>query len=373
MKVVVASTGLGYTRRGIESWISDLAPRLGSAGHTVELWSGGPIGNSSVRSRRLFALNRDVRWIRGLSWDRRYVLEQLSVLPLAIAMLRLIRADMFYCGDPLLSWHLKKFHHHHGARVVFMNGMRLSPGWARHFDGVHLLAQPYLETARAEVGARDAGRFFAVPHFADVERFTAATPCQRVYARRALGLEESAFVVVNVGPVGLASRKRLDYLAEEVAAAGPKSVLVSVGADEDGAKLVHARARDVLGNRYLPQGTVRREKMPAVFHAGDVYSLGSIAEPFSIAILEAMASGLPIVHHSDGVMKWQTGAGGIAVSMTQKGDAAAAFRELEANPGFREEVGARARNEAETRYSPQTICDQLWVELLRIQSRPSDD
>ena len=176
----------------------------------AELWSGGPPPTSGLRPTVcLHGLNRDGRWLKGLNWHRRYQFEQLSVLTQAIVRLRLRKMDVGYCGDPVLSWHLKRFRSFHHAKVVFMNGMRLSAQWAKDFDGVHLLAPPYLEAARRELPGQRLDQFFAVPHFVDVTRFTPPTAAQRTAARQRLGLKADDFVILNVGPIGQVSGKRL--------------------------------------------------------------------------------------------------------------------------------------------------------------------
>ncbi len=366
MSLALLSSGLGYTARGIEAWMEDLAAHLPDE-LAVELWSGGPAPPSARRPAFSFhGLSRDARLLKGWNWHRRYQLEQLSVLAQAVVRLRRHKIDVVYCGDPALSWHLKRFRPFHRAKVVFMNGMRLSAEWAKDFDGVHLLAPPYLEAAEREWPGQKPGQFFAVPHFVDLTRFTPPTANQRVAARQRLGLRADDFVVLNVGPIGQVSGKRIEWLAEELAAASRTGLLLSAGMDEDGAQPVRQQVTQALGSRVHFLGAVARAAMPELFHAADAYALASLAEPFSIAILEALASGLPVVHHTDEVMQWQTGAGGVAVSMTVKGEAAGALRALENDPQRRIELGSSARQLAETRYAPAQISRQITDALLKI-------
>jgi 1,2-diacylglycerol 3-alpha-glucosyltransferase len=366
LRVALISSGLGFVARGIEVWMQELARLLPQDVH-AELWSGGPPPAIDGRAaRHLHALSRDARVLGTLSWHRRYQAEQLSALPRAILLLRKHRLHLAYCGDPVLSWHLKRFRNQHGARVVFMNGMRLAPNWAKDFDGVHLLAPPYLEQARRELADRPTDNFFAVPHCVDTQCFRPADGLARSAARRELKLPEDAFVVLTVGPIGHVSGKRLEWLAREVADTHPSALLVSAGVDEDGADKVRAAASQSLGERFRFLGCVERARMVTLYHAADVYSLGTLAEPFSIAILEALACGLPVVHHRDEVMDWQTGEGGVSVSMTEHGEGAAAFRQLKEEPTRRRELALAARQLAETRYAPDVICRQLADELRRI-------
>ena len=126
----------------------------------------------------------------------------------------------------------------------------------------------------------------------------------------------------------------------------------------------------MLGTRFRPLGRVERARIGPLYQAADAYSLGSLAEPFSIAILEALASGLPVVHHRDEVMVWQTGAGGVAVSMETAGAAAVAFRRLAADSDQRATLARAARALAEERYAPEPVCAALEKELRQVAARP---
>jgi glycosyltransferase involved in cell wall biosynthesis len=336
----------------------------------VELWSGGPPpGNVKRATRCLHALDRNARLLKPLNWPRRYVVEQLSVLPLALYWLGRRRMDVAYCGDPALSWHLKRFAAWHRAKVVFMNGMRLSPAWARHFDGVQLLAPAYLEAARRQLPPQDLERFFVVPHFVDVELFRPGEAYQKALARATFGLSDDDFVILNVGPVGQVSAKRLEHLIGEAALLPPDSVLVSAGVDEDGAAAVRAEGRRLLGGRARFLGPIERARMPLLYRAADVFAIAALNEPFSIAILEALASGIPVVYHPDEVRTWLVGSGGLPADMTVPGAAATVFRELEARLAWRQELGRQGRSLAETRYAPGPNC-RLLAEALRRVGRP---
>jgi glycosyltransferase involved in cell wall biosynthesis len=345
----------------------ELAAHWRSPGLEVEVWGGAKMqAPPRIYTRNLRGLSRANRWIRGFSWHRRYTWEQLSLLPQTLLLLRSRKIDLVYCGDPVLSWHLKQFRRFHRAKVVFMNGMRLSPGWSKDFDGVHLLAPAYLESARRDLNGSVTANLFAVPHFVDVTRFTPASREQRAWARREFALGETDFIVLTTGPVGTVSNKRLAFLAQEVAAAGDGVVLVSAGDDEDGAGDVRSQCIRALGKRMRLLGPVHRSKMPELYRAADVYSLGALAEPFSISILEALASGLPIVHHSDQVTTWVAGDGGIPVSMTTHGEAGRMFSRLKHDEEWRNALRKSARDLAEMRYSPSIVCADLARHLERL-------
>jgi glycosyltransferase involved in cell wall biosynthesis len=369
LRVALLSSGLGYTVRGIESWMADLADHL-PEDVDAELWPGGPLQHAHRRVRRCVSIDRNSRLLSPLCWNRRYHLEQLSQIPSILWNVRKFQPHILYSGDPGLCHLLHKLRRWHRTRIVFMNGMRLTPRWIQCFDGIHLLAQGYLDEAEAFLGATNSAHFFAVPHFTDVSLFRPATPDERIAARARLNLPSGALTVLTVGPVGTTSKKRLDHLAREVAQANDSAILLHVGSDEDGASEVRSAVNDALADRIRWLGRVPRSTLRDITAAADLYSLGSLGEPFSIAILEALASGLPVVHHNDPVMSWQCGNGGIPVSMSDVGSAAAAFRQLANNNDRRDALSRAARQLALNRYSPEPVCSALVAHLQRIAANP---
>lgn len=365
MRTILLSSGLGYVSRGVEIWMLEMLHHWPASAGAVELWSGGPVAELEGDSRYhcLGALSREHPFIQRWSWSQRYCWEQQTCLLKALWRLRWHPADLVYCGDPVLTWHLKRWQKWHGASVVFMNGMRLSPHWANHLDGVHLLADPYLEQAYGELGPERRAHFFAVPHFADTAVFHPPTAAEAQAARAHFQLPSDKFLVLTVGPLGNVSGKRLDFLAAEVAAAGEPIHLVHAGVEEDGAAEVRAAVNASLGERIHWLGRVDRSRMPSLYHAANAYSLGSLAEPFSIAILEALATGLPVVHHHDSVMCWQSGPGGLPVSMLESGQAAQAFSSL-LREDFYQATRQAARQWAEQRYAPDGIGERIGEQLL---------
>lgn len=368
--MALVSSGLGHVARGVEVWMTELARHLPTSVER-ELWSGGKalkIPGSVCRTVK--TMSRDAKLQSAFSWHRRYINEQLSALPRTLLLLRRHKPDLIYCGDPVLAWHLKGTQAMHKTRVVFMNGMRLAPNWAKAFDGVQLIAPTYLEEARAELGENGSEHFFVSPHFVDAQAFRPPTKAERSAARKALSLPDGAFVVLNVGPVGTVSGKRLEWLAKEVSQATPDAILLSAGADEEGAAQVHSSAKAELGARFRPLGPVSREDMQQIYHAADAYALAALAEPFSIAVLEAMACGLPVVHHPFAVTSWITRSGGLAASMESPGQAAWMLKMLATDPTMRPDVGANARREVEMRFIPEVVCAQLADELEAVVKRP---
>jgi 1,2-diacylglycerol-3-alpha-glucose alpha-1,2-galactosyltransferase len=234
-----------------------------------------------------------------------------------------------------------------------------------------VLAPPYIEEAARLLPGESIDHFFSVPHFTDVERFHPTLAEERRAARRRFDIPEDAFVVLCIGPLGTASGKRMDHVAEELSIASSRALLVSAGANEQGSDEVRGRITRALGPRALLLGRVDRSRVAELHGAADVFALGTLGEPFSIAIAEALASGVPVVHHRDPITNWVAGAGGVAVSMSTRGEAAKVLQRLEVDAAWRSSLGAAGRKLAVERYSPGPVCAALEREWRRIALRTS--
>jgi glycosyltransferase involved in cell wall biosynthesis len=368
-QVALISTGLGRELRGVETWMTDLARELPDT-VAPQLWSGGAFASPRADrpARRIWGISRNHAWLRSRGWSERYSWEQHTAIPGALLRLLVGRPDVAYVADPALAWNLKRFRSWHRTPIVFLNGMRLSPRWCASFDGVHVLAPAYLEEAARMMPGQPLTHFFSIPHFTNVTRFRPPTASERAAAREAFGIPPDAFVVLAIGPVGTASGKRVDHVASALAQASSRALLVSAGADEEGADAVRGRILTALGPRARLLGRVPRERMHELHRTADLFALGTLGEPFSIAIAEALATGVPVVHHRDPVTDWVAESGGVAVSMADadSGALVAVLRRLESDAGERLRLGAAGRALAESRYAPGVVCDALEREWRRI-------
>ncbi|MGW3401921.1 glycosyltransferase, partial [Streptomyces zhihengii] len=133
-------------------------------------------------------------------------------------------------------------------------------------------------------------RIHVVPNGVDADRF-AFDAAARAAVRRRLGLDEDVFVVGGVGR--LVPGKRFDLLVEAVAAL-PDAVLLLAG---DGPEREALRA---LAVRLGAAGRVRllgeRADVPALLSAMDAFVSASREEAFGLAVVEALAAGLPVLH-----------------------------------------------------------------------------
>ncbi|MFD4635227.1 glycosyltransferase [Streptomyces sp. NPDC058284] len=146
-------------------------------------------------------------------------------------------------------------------------------------------------------------RIRVVPNGIEVERFR-FDPAARVRTRDRLGLPASAFVVGGVGR--LAPGKRFDVLLR-AAAALPEDVvvlLVGGGPEEQGLRRlaqrlgIAGRVRFAGESAHEGGGADRVPDLPSLLSAMDALASPSPEEAFGLALVEGLASGLPVLYAS---------------------------------------------------------------------------
>ncbi len=130
------------------------------------------------------------------------------------------------------------------------------------------------------------------------------------------------------------------------------------------------QARDLgLADRVKFLGT--RRDMPLIYRALDVFVLPSRWEGLPLALLEAMAAGLPVVASAVGGVKGviRDGVNGRLVPPGDPQALAAAVLELARRPRLRTEMGAAARNAVKKHYSREAMLDRLAALYLELYER----
>jgi N-acetylglucosaminyldiphosphoundecaprenol N-acetyl-beta-D-mannosaminyltransferase len=204
------------------------------------------------------------------------------------------------------GWGLDVCYHFSGVE----NPLRASRyGWARPlarwFEAAHLasagkaslLLAHAAEEAVEALAARSNGklarrRLHAFPTCVDCELFR---PRPKLEARRALGLAEDTPLFVSLGRISRV--KGWPLLLEALACyrRREQALLCFVGDGEDRARL-EARAAELgLAGAVRVTGFEPREAVARWLNAADVAVFGSLAEGWSNAMLEALASGKPVV------------------------------------------------------------------------------
>jgi len=148
----------------------------------------------------------------------------------------------------------------------------------------------------------------------------------------------------------LISRKRIDLLIEAVSCA--KKIGLDVCLNIAGEGNLTGRLRELanksdVADRVSFLGRVAAEKMPQLYRDNDIFLMSSAHEGMSNAMLEAMASGLPIITtNCEGVEELITD-NGIVVEKAQAEKVAEAIKALADNPQSYIQMSAAARSRAQ--------------------------
>jgi glycosyltransferase involved in cell wall biosynthesis len=140
------------------------------------------------------------------------------------------------------------------------------------------------------------GRVATLPNAIDTARFTATVSGQDW--RLALGISRQATVSLSVGRLG--REKNLDFLLTSFAklpqsSGQPEHMLVLVGEGTEKPRLAKLAADLGIAQRVRFTGAVPYADMPAVYAACDLFVICSTTEVKPLVVLEALASGLPVL------------------------------------------------------------------------------
>lgn len=195
----------------------------------------------------------------------------------------------------------------------------------------------------------------------DVERVAVAPPPG---LREELGGGEGRPLVLT--PARLDAQKGHATLFEAIARV-PDATFVLAGEGPEREPLEALARRLGIADRVRFLG--RREDVPELLAACDVFALPSLYEGSSLAVLEAMAAGIPIVSSAIGGTDEliEDGRNGLLVSPGDAEALAAALRRLLAEPALGAEMAARARERVEAglrREQTASRVTEVYRELL---------
>ncbi|HEY4099454.1 MAG TPA: glycosyltransferase family 4 protein [Gemmatimonadales bacterium] len=379
LAIAIASSGLGHIARGIETWADDLASALQRRGESVRLYQGGgtpPAWGEVLANRpRESAENAALRRLfpRPLGWrigmQASYDVEQTTF---AFSLLRALRrqpADILHVQDPLVALRLDQMRRMGltRTRTILAHGTEEPGGFLQRLRYVQHLSPMQLERWRREGVWRES--WTAIGNFVDTDRFQ---PGNAPDVRAELGIPADAVVILALAAIKRA-HKRIDWLIDMVATYRalhpdvPVVLVVAGGREHDTEELIRdgtARLGDSV--RFLVRHP--RQKIPALCRAADLFVLASLFEMMPIALLEAGASGLPMLTHDEATLRWMTGAGGTPVDMTDVHQVIPVLHRLLTTPTERRALSAAARAHTMETFATDVIVDRI-VEYYRSVAR----
>ncbi|MEW2299066.1 glycosyltransferase [Streptomyces sp. NPDC006655] len=303
MKALHVITGLGVG--GAEQQLRLLLRHLPVPCDVVTLTNPGPVAHGlaadGVRvvhlgmagNRDLAALPRLVRLIRQGRYDlvhtHLYRACLYGRIAARLAGVRAVVATEHSLGDSQLEGRELTT----GVRALYLAGERL---------GRSTVAVTPTVAERLRRWGVPGPRIEVVPNGIDLERFR-FDPAVRQRTRARLGLPEDAYVVGGVGR--LAPGKRFDVAVRALARLPRDHWLLLVGAGpEERALRRVAEATGVAGRvlfageRPYVSGSPEDPDLPALTAAMDVLVSPSAEEAFGLAVVEALAAGLPVLYSS---------------------------------------------------------------------------
>ncbi len=197
----------------------------------------------------------------------------------------------------------------------------------------------------------------------DIERFAPGSESRR----KSLGIGHRDFVMLFAGR--LHQVKGTDTLAAALEMLNlPGLHLVVAGDGEERDKLAAAADSHLGASRVHMLGSVPNTEMPQVYRAADVVVLPSLMEATSIAGLEAMACGMPLVGSRVGGLPQiiDEGANGLLVPPESPSDLVTAIRTLYSDPELRTRMGRQSRKRVVESFSWEKIAKQTEKHYYRL-------
>ena len=244
--------------------------------------------------------------------------------------------------------------------------------WAYSTADLYLSVSPGL-TARYLAAGLPADRIREIPNGVDATRFSPASAEERSALRRRLNLPLERPLILFVGVISPDKQPHvlLDAWLRLQSDPALASTLVFVGATDPTLFELGGRLIDQLRATVAASGFADRvvfvpptNQVQDYFRAADMYVMPSVREGMPIALLEAMACGLPAVASrlpgsTDTMI--EPGVNGLLVPPGDVAAFADGLARLLSNPDEAARLGAAARLTVESRYTMERVAD-MWLD-----------
>lgn len=315
--LVHPSAGINWSG-GSEIFAIELAKRLG-AYFDVELLSGSDCGSfcypaggiSRVQAYRAVRHPLIAPLVHRFATHPEIVIEHLTnFLPCAFHLLRRPADVIFPCNDYgglAMAAFVRALI---GTPIIFTEHVGLMGGGRslkRNLrfqpDRLVVFSQTIAEFVHSEQPKQVVN---VIPNGVDLEQFTPLGTT--------IDFNLAKPIILCVASLKRNSHKRIE-LAMQAVARLPHASLLLCGDGCDRAYF-QSLGDELLGSQRFAICTFPYERMPEIYRSADVFTLPSIDEPFGLAYVEAMASGLPVVATDDEMRRYIVADGGILCDVT---------------------------------------------------------
>jgi glycosyltransferase involved in cell wall biosynthesis len=378
LRIAIACSGLGHVQRGIESWAADLALALQRSGANVTLFGGGRRDGANAlptwrrTGRTAIALAGGLRHLGGWRYGMGspYDVEQSSF---ALSLWWRIRRefDILHVQDPMIATWLDRAHRAGVSRpkVIYANGTGEGASVMRQFAFLQLLTRA---AADAWTPQQPAGQsVFMIPNFIDTARFH---PGDQAAARARFGLPPGQTIILCCAAIRR-FHKRIDVLLRGFADLCRQreigAMLVIAGGREPDTDSLIAEGSALLGPRvrFLPD--LPRDSMPDLYRCADAFVLTSLQEMFGIVLLEALATGLPVLCNDTADFRAIVGPGGLFADLVVQAGVTAGLSDL-LHPDVRAKRAQAGRAHVEQHYSEAAVTGAITAMYHSVQAASSD-
>ena len=366
----------------LEAFLIPFAEKFRSLGWRVDALANGASANPRIEGA--YDNRFDVKWSRkplspsnliGTASAVRRIVKAGAYdivhvhTPIAAFVTRFALRNLSVDSRPTVIYTAHGFHFYEGGSSVgnalYSRVERMAAPWTDYL--VTINAEDY-DAART-MGGIAPERVRYIPGIGvDTDRYApdAVEPADITRIRRELDIADDAFVITMIAEFGPVKRHEhvLDALARVT---NPQVVLVLVG---DGPLESTLREKAVaLGLTPRLRWAGYRRDIPAVLAASDAFVLCSEREGLNRSVLEAMASGKPVIGtQTRGIADAITAETGWTVPKHDVTALAAAIEEAAADPQATARRGAAGRKRAHAEYALPRIIDayeELYREALR--------
>jgi glycosyltransferase involved in cell wall biosynthesis len=358
--MVIAHVLSSFGRGGQERVAADLARLQRAAGHEVFAISiaPGPEGATAAAFRAAGVLTETIA--KRLRVDPSLPLRLAAHLRRhGVTVVHTHNPHALIYGAPA-AWFAGAvvIHSKHGMNPDRQRRLWLRRAAAKLVDA-YVAVSPSLAKKAIEQGDCESSRLHVIPNGIDVARFAPSHRGRRKI-RDELGIPDDAWVVGTVGR--LAPEKDQALLIDAMApllGEGRRLVIVGDGAERDS---LRARIATIPGGRYVHM-LGEREDVESILAGFDAFALTSRTEGLPLVLLEAMATGLPVLSTAVGGIP-DLLEHGVTGFLSQAGDRAALtsrLASLSMDGSHSRQVGEAGRTAILERYSVDRMAREYGV------------